>query len=57
MITWVRGGADLLLDTGLSVRGVMRDASAQEYRFSSLVLGIVRSMPFQMRMKPLATVN
>jgi hypothetical protein len=39
------------------VRAVMREASPRDYRFSSLVLGIVRSMPFQMRMKPLATVN
>jgi uncharacterized protein DUF1592/uncharacterized protein DUF1588/uncharacterized protein DUF1587/uncharacterized protein DUF1585/uncharacterized protein DUF1595/cytochrome c len=35
-----------------SVRRVLRDAGANEYRFSSLVLGIVKSVPFQMRMKP-----
>ena len=28
--------------------------SAHDYRFSSLVLGIVKSVPFQMRMKPVA---
>jgi hypothetical protein len=39
------------------VRAVMRDGAAHDYRFSSLVLGIVRSMPFQMRIKPLAAVN
>lgn len=33
------------------VRGVMRDAAHDRYRFSELVLGIVRSAPFQMRMK------
>ena len=33
-----------------SVRGIVRSAQAQDYRFSSLVLGIVRSDPFQMRM-------
>jgi mono/diheme cytochrome c family protein len=33
------------------VRGVMRDAARDRYRFSELVLGIVRSAPFQMRMK------
>jgi hypothetical protein len=33
-----------------SVRAIVRDAQAQDYRFSSLVLGIVRSDPFQMRM-------
>ena len=31
------------------VRSVVRDASAENYRFSSLVLGIVHSAPFQMR--------
>jgi len=31
------------------VRAVARDAARQEYRFSSLILGIVRSAPFQMR--------
>jgi hypothetical protein len=33
-----------------SVRAIGRDAQARDYRFSSLVLGIVRSDPFQMRM-------
>jgi mono/diheme cytochrome c family protein len=31
------------------VRGIVRDASRQDYRFTSLILGIVESMPFQMR--------
>ena len=35
-----------------SVRRVLRDAGANDYRFSSLVLGIVKSVPFQMRMRP-----
>jgi mono/diheme cytochrome c family protein len=34
-----------------AVRAVMRQASRNRYRFSDLVLGIVRSGPFQMRMK------
>ena len=34
---------------------VMRDAAGNRYRFSDLVLGIVRSAPFQMRMKEQAT--
>jgi hypothetical protein len=34
-----------------AVRAIVRDA-APEYRFSSLVSGIVNSVPFQMRMKP-----
>jgi hypothetical protein len=29
----------------------VRDAAESNYRFSSLVLGIVRSAPFQMNMK------
>ena len=33
------------------VRGVMRGAAANHYRFSDLVLGIVQSAPFQMRVK------
>jgi hypothetical protein len=32
-----------------AVRRIVRDASASEYRWSSLVLGIVRSTPFRMR--------
>jgi hypothetical protein len=33
------------------VRAIMRDAAPGRYRFSDLVLGIVKSAPFQMRMK------
>jgi mono/diheme cytochrome c family protein len=33
------------------VRSIVRDASGKNYRFSSLVLGVVRSAPFQMRSK------
>ena len=32
-----------------AVRRIVREAEADGFRFSSLVLGIVRSMPFQMR--------
>jgi uncharacterized protein DUF1592/uncharacterized protein DUF1588/uncharacterized protein DUF1587/uncharacterized protein DUF1595/uncharacterized protein DUF1585 len=32
-----------------TVRAILRDASPQNYRFSSIVLGIVTSPPFQMR--------
>ena len=32
-----------------AVRAIVRDAARQDYRFSSLVLGIVKSTPFQMR--------
>jgi len=34
-----------------TVRRIVRDAAAQDYRFSSFVLGIVKSAPFQMRIK------
>ena len=34
-----------------AVRAIARDARAEDYRFSSLVLGIVESRPFQMRVR------
>jgi mono/diheme cytochrome c family protein len=34
------------------VRSIVRDATGDSYRFSSLVMGIVRSAPFQMNMTP-----
>lgn len=33
------------------VRSIARDAARNNYRFSSLIVGIVKSQPFQMRMK------
>jgi hypothetical protein len=33
------------------VRSIVRDSTASQYRFVSLVLGIVKSDPFQMNMK------
>ncbi|MEQ1760533.1 MAG: DUF1592 domain-containing protein [Vicinamibacterales bacterium] len=60
--TFVRTMTEKLMTYGLgrslefydmpTVREVVRTSSASNYRFSSLVLGIVNSMPFQMRMKP-----
>jgi hypothetical protein len=35
-----------------AVRAIVRDAARDNYRFSSLVMGIVRSAPFQMRTAP-----
>jgi hypothetical protein len=32
-----------------AVRQIVRQAAADDYRFSSIILGIVRSTPFQMR--------
>ena len=34
-----------------SVRAIVRQAAANDYKFSSLVLGVVESVPFQMREK------
>jgi hypothetical protein len=39
------------------VRSIMRDAARDRYRFSDLVLGIVKSDPFQMRMKEADSVT
>jgi hypothetical protein len=35
-----------------AVRKIVRDAAGDDYRMSSIVMGIVRSTPFQMRTKP-----
>jgi mono/diheme cytochrome c family protein len=35
-----------------AVRMIVKDAGRNSYRFSSLVMGVVRSLPFQMRMTP-----
>ena len=35
-----------------AVRAIVRDAAQHNYRFSELILGIVRSVPFQMRAAP-----
>ena len=32
-----------------AVRGILRDAADEDYRFSSIILGIVKSPPFKMR--------
>jgi hypothetical protein len=56
---FVRGAAEKLLTYALgrglehydmpTVRKIVREAEAADYRFSALVLGIVRSQPFRMR--------
>jgi uncharacterized protein DUF1585 len=38
-----------------TVRSIVRDAAKQNYRFSSLILGIVKSTPFQKRIKPVSS--
>jgi hypothetical protein len=40
-----------------TVRAIVRDAAQHDYRFSSLVTGIVTSAPFQMQMVPAAAVD
>ncbi len=35
-----------------TVRQIVRDAARDNYRFSSLVMGVVKSAPFQMRKVP-----
>jgi mono/diheme cytochrome c family protein len=42
-------GRGLLASDMPAVRGIVRDARRDDYRMSSLVLGIVRSVPFQKR--------
>jgi hypothetical protein len=37
-----------------TVRAIVRDAAAGNYRFSAVVLGVVKSTPFQMRMRAIA---
>jgi len=40
-----------------AVRTILRDASRQDNRFSSIVMGIVNSAPFEMRIKPAEAVE
>ena len=59
--TFVRVVAEKLLTYGLGrgveyedmplVRSIVRDSAGGKYKFSSLVLGIVKSPAFQMNMK------
>ncbi|MGH9645611.1 MAG: DUF1592 domain-containing protein, partial [Bryobacteraceae bacterium] len=35
-----------------AVRGIVRDAASSNYRLTSIIMGVVRSLPFQMRKKP-----
>jgi hypothetical protein len=36
------------------VRKIVREAAADDYRMSSVILGMVKSLPFQMRRAPAA---
>ena len=48
LLTYALGRAVQYYDMP-AVRAIMRDAASSDYRWSSLVLGIVESRPFQMR--------
>lgn len=39
------------------VRSLVRDSAKNNYRFSSMVLGIIKSAPFQMNMKQTSSNN
>lgn len=43
-------GRGLTPDDAPTIRGVVRSAEEDQYRFASLIVGIVESTPFQMRM-------
>jgi hypothetical protein len=40
-----------------AVRAIIREAAGRDYRLSAIVLGIVRSTPFTMRIKALPEAN
>src|SRR5439155_14754800 len=48
LLTYAAGRAVTAVDMP-AVRNVVRNAARNDYRFSSLVLGVVKSEPFQMR--------
>ncbi len=50
LLTYASGRAVQYQDMP-AVRAIIRDAAREKYRFSSLVIGIVKSTPFQMRAK------
>jgi hypothetical protein len=45
-------GRGLSADDMPVIRSIDRDAAGSRFKFSAIVLGIVRSVPFQMRVKP-----
>ena len=48
LLTYAIGRGNEYFDAP-AVRTIRRDAAAQDYRFSAIVMGIVKSVPFQMR--------
>jgi hypothetical protein len=35
-----------------AVRKIVRDSASENYRLQSIIMGVIRSVPFQMRKKP-----
>ena len=56
LLTYALGRALVHTDMPI-VRAIVRDGSRDDYRFSSIVLGIVQSTPFQNRSKPPAAAD
>ena len=51
LLTYSLGRGVLYYDAP-AIRKIAREAAANEYRWSSIILGVVKSTPFQMRMSP-----
>ena len=45
-------GRGIELHDGPAIRKIVRDAKSENYSVSAIVLGIARSVPFQLRMAP-----
>jgi hypothetical protein len=45
-------GRGIELSDGPAIRGIVRRASGESYRLSALIMGVVDSAPFQLRMAP-----
>jgi hypothetical protein len=50
-------GRGLTADDMPAVRAIIRDAAARDYRLSAVVLGIVKSTPFTMRIRAIPEAN
>ncbi len=37
-----------------TIRAILRDASKDDYKFSSILMGVIKSTPFQMKVKKAA---
>ena len=56
LMTYAVGRATQYYDMP-AVRAIARQAALEDFRFSSLVVGVVKSAPFQMRMKRQEGIN